>query len=92
MNQTIEEVVETIGIDKIGTYADDGSYVIDLEDSDEYGVIYSKLEKAELEQMDENTLLTIHNASILYDYEGMYQFNLIADFDNGLYKLVVSEM
>ena len=84
---------DIVKIDRAGTYAEDGSYVIDFDTSEDFGVVYSKLDRNdELEYLDENSLLTIHNASLLYKYSDIYQINLIADFDNDEYKIVVNEL
>ena len=89
----IEELLEEIGIDNIGTYGKDGSYIIDIEDDVEFGSIYSTLEDSYLlDSIPENTLLTDHNASIQYQYEDQYLLNLIADFDEDSYKLTVKEI
>ena len=90
----IESFLKDIAsIDRVGTYSEDGSYVIDFDTSDDFGVMYSKLDKNdELEYMDENSLLTVHNASLLYKYRDELQINLIADFDNDEYKIVVNEL
>lgn len=90
----IEELLEEIGIDNIGTYGKDDSYIIDnIEDDVEFGSIYSTLEDSYLlDSIPENTLLTDHNASIQYQYEDQYLLNLIADFDEDSYKLTVKEI
>lgn len=91
---SVEKFLDNIiGIKLVGTYAKDNSYVIDLDTSEDFGVIYSKLDKNdELEYMDTNSLLTSHNASLLYKYNDEYQVNLIADFDGNTYKLVINEI
>ena len=89
----IEELLEEIGIDNIGTYGKDDSYIIDIEDDVEFGSMYSTLEDSYLlDSIPENTLLTDHNASIQYQYEDQYLLNLIADFDEDSYKLTVKEI
>lgn len=89
----IEELLEEIGIDNIGTYGKDDSYIVDIEDDVEFGSIYSTLEGSYLlDPIPENTLLTDHNASIQYQYEDQYLLNLIADFDGDSYKLTVKEI
>lgn len=89
----MERELKELGIDQVGTYAEDGSYVIDIDTSEDFGKIYSTLDSSdELEYMDTNSLLTVHNASLLYKYGEELQINLIADFDNDEYKLVANEL
>jgi hypothetical protein len=89
----MEKLLKDLGITKVGSYSKDGSYVIDLDSSDEFGKIYSLLENSEdLHYMEENNLLTISNASMTYRYGEEYQLQLIADFNYDLYKLVVNEI
>ena len=88
----MKELLSKLGINKTGEYAEDGSYVIEIEDSNKWGVIYSKLDNSDLvELQDESSLLTADEASLIYFSDG-YQLALIADFENELYRLVVSEM
>lgn len=89
----MEKLLKDLGITKAGSYSRDGSYVIDLNSSEEFGKIYSLLENNEdLEYMEENNLLTVSNASMTYRYGEDYQLQLIADFNNDAYKLVVNEI
>ena len=41
-------------------------------------------------ELYDNSLLTVHNANISYLF-GDYQLTLVADFDQELYKLVITE-
>ncbi len=89
----MEKLLKDLGITKAGSYSRDGSYVIDLNSSEEFGKIYSLLENSkDLEYMEENNLLTISNASMTYRYGEDYQLQLIADFNNDAYKLVVNDI
>ena len=89
----MEAFLKEIGINKIGSYSRNHSYVIDLDNSEEFGKIYSILDGNEdLEYMDDNNLLTVTNASMTYRYNNEYQLQLLADFNNDTYKLVVSEL
>jgi len=89
----MEKLLKDLGITKAGSYSRDCSYVIDLNSSEEFGKIYSLLENNEdLEYMEENNLLTVSNASMTYRYGEDYQLQLIADFNNDAYKLVVNEI
>lgn len=88
----MEQVLKELGIDKPGEYGRNNTYVVDIENSDEFGKIYSILDKNDdVEQNEENSLLTLHNASIYYLY-GDYQINLIADFDADEYRMVLADV
>lgn len=90
---SITDILDELGINSRGTYSRDGSYVIDLEDnSNAFGKVYSILDKnAEADDMEENTLLTVDNASMYYRYKG-FMINIIADFRNDHYKVVINEV
>lgn len=90
---SITDILNELEINLKGTYSRDGSYVIDLEDSsDAFGKVYSTLDKnPEVDCMESNSLLTVDNASMYYKYKG-FQINIIADFRNDHYKVVVSEV
>ena len=89
----MENFLKSIGINKVGAYSKNDSYVIDLDDSEEFGKIFSTLDNNdELEYMDENNLLTVSNATMTYRYNDEYQIQLLADFNNDTYKLVVNEL
>lgn len=87
----MDEVLRKLGVVLDGEFTKDGSYVADIYDSDEFGRVYSALEKNdEVEELYDHSLLTIHNTSVSYLY-GDYQITLVADFDQNLYKLTMSE-
>lgn len=90
---SIDELLRKLKIQQRGTYSRDGSYVIDLEDSsDDFGKVYSTLDKnPDVEYMENNSLLTVDNASMYYKYED-YQINIIADFNHNHYKIVIAEV
>ena len=90
---TIKDVLIELGINKNGTYSRDGSFVIDLEeDSNEFGKIYSILDKnPNVEYMESNSLLTIDNSSLYYKYKD-FQINILADFNNDEYKVVIARL
>lgn len=88
----MKELLRQLGINAVGNYTDDGSYVIDIDNSDKWGVYYSKLDNSDLlELQEESSLLTADNASQIY-FSDEYQLALVADFDNEIYKLVISEL
>ena len=77
-----------------GVEGKDNSYILDLNSDIEWGKVYTILDNSPLlYQRDENTLLTQHNSSLIYEYDDTnIIFNLKADFDNEQYSLVISEI
>jgi len=88
----MEKFLSDIGIEQVGHYTNNNSYVIDIEDSDEYGKFYSRFDKSGLvEEDDDASTITLHNSNIIFRSDD-FQFNLIADFDQDTYKLVAREL
>ena len=86
----MEELLKTVGIDAPGEYTEDGNYVVDIVDYDQYGRYFNILEKSELEEVPDTSQLTIHTTNITFANDD-YQITLQADLDEDLYKLVVSQ-
>lgn len=86
----MEELLKKIGITEPGVYTENGAYVVDIPDYNEYGKYFSLLEKSELEEVQDTSQITIHTTNITY-MSDKYQIVLQADLDEDLYKLVVTE-
>lgn len=85
------EFLKSIGIYDSGTTADDGSYVIDIPDSNTYGKYLSRLDHCdELEEDAESSQITSGPSSIQYVGD-VYTVTLLADFEADTYKLVIRE-
>lgn len=90
---SIKEILEELGIEATGSYLEDGSYLINIDNTTEWGKMYSKLENNEdLEQQDELSLLTVDTGNQVFEKPGEYQVVLNADFNGGVYKLIIDEM
>lgn len=88
----MEKFLKELGINQIGHYNSKNNYIIDIEDSEEYGKIYSKLDKSDLlDENDDSSTVTMHNSHIVFESDD-YQFTLIADFENDTYKLVCKDI
>lgn len=89
----METIIRELKINLPGEYTKSNSYTVDISSDAEWGKIYSLLETNDnVEQLEDNTLLTVHNASLLYTYKDVYQLNLKADFDSDVYSLVCSKI
>ena len=89
-----KEFLDSIGISKSGSFGDDGSYIIDLSNSDEYGRMFTILDKSDdLDIMQDNQVITEQGSSLMYEaLNEPYSINLLADFDNDLYQLVITKI
>ena len=83
----MEEFLLDLRIDKPGEYGADGSYIIDIEDSEEYGRYYSKLSNSDLvEEQEDSNILTDSNSSYQFTSED-YTITLTGDLLGDVYKL-----
>ena len=88
----MEKYLKNMGISKVGRYNDKNAYIIDIDNSDEYGKIYSILDKNDdLEEVDEDSKITIQTSTIVFESDE-YKFTLLADFDRDTYKLICVEI
>lgn len=88
----MEDFLKQIGIDEKPVKSANGIYVIDIYDSDQYGRIYSKLDKSDLlDEIPENSQITYDTASIQYEGDD-YSITLMADFENDSYKMTIKEI
>ena len=88
-----QDYIQKLGINKEGTFGDDG-YVINLLDSKEYGKIFSILEKSDqVNILEDNQVITDQGSSLTYEDENEpILLNLLADFENNIYQLVITEI
>lgn len=87
----IEDIIKDLNI-KDGEYSKDGSYVVNLEDSDEFGRVFSRLDRNEdYEELTENSLISLFDTSLIW-LKDNFQINLIADLTQDSYKLVITEI
>ena len=87
----MKEFLRSLGITQQGNTDDDGNYVIDLESDKEFNKIFSILDKSEeLDENDEMSVANIEVSNIMYESDD-FTINLIADFAQNIYKLVIQE-
>lgn len=92
-----KEFLKSIGINNVGYFTKDKAYAIDLDNANKWGDIHSILYKNEdLEEDSSVSSLTMHEAHITYSTyypnDDNFQLNLIADFDEEIYTLVVKKI
>lgn len=88
----MEEFLKQIGITEEGHETTDGNYVVDLEDSNHFNKIFSKLDKSDLvDENEDSSVVNVNITNILYIGEE-YAVNLVADFNEDAYKLVVTPL
>lgn len=88
----MEEFLNSIGIHKDGTYSRSGAYIIDLDDDEDFGRIYTILDKSEeVEELPDNQLITVDEASVSYTNDD-YLLTLTGDFNSGIYRLTCTEL
>ena len=86
----MEELLKSIGINAKGEYTENGAYVVDIKDYNNYGKYFSLLDKSDLEEVQDTSQITLHTTNVTYAND-QYQVVLQADLDEDLYKLVVTE-
>lgn len=87
----MQEFLKQLGIDLELNRTDDGDYSANISDSNEYGRIFSKLDKSNLiEEEQECSTVTFENSNIQY-VNDEYTITLIADFENDTYSLHIRE-
>lgn len=86
----MKEFLKELGIQ--GNPVESGkTLVLDIEGSDNYGRVYSKLDRSDLVEEDsESSNVTLDSSTINFESE-KYLITLIADFNDDKYKLTIKE-
>ena len=88
----MRDFLSQIGINNDGELTSSGNYIVDIEDSDEFNRIFSKLDKSDLvDENEDSSVVNVDVTNILY-FSDKYSLNLIADFKQDIYKLVVTDL
>ena len=97
MSNDIKNMLEKLGIDKPGSYKNH-FYYITLDDSNEYAIVYTKLnEKAvnteypNFGKNTNNTTVKVINYFEMSENDTTYLLFLTADFENNVYTLKIGE-
>lgn len=87
----MEKFLKQLGIDLSLHKNDDNDLSAEIKDSNEYGRIFSKLDRSDLiEEDQECSTVTFENSNIQY-VNDEYTITLIADFENDTYSLHIRE-
>lgn len=94
-NNPIKNILNRLGIEATGKY-DNRFYVIDIENSDDYAKMYTKLSKNAIDTEfptfgtnTSNSTVKVTNYFELEEDNEKYTIFLIADFDNDKYYLKI---
>lgn len=88
----MEEFLRELGIEGNLNRGKNDVYVLDIENSDEYGKIYSRLDRSDLlDEVVDNSQITYDAANIQYESDD-YLISLLADFKNDSYKMTIKEI
>ena len=94
-NSAIQDILNRLEITETGSY-NNGFYVIDIENSDEYAKTYTKLSKNAINTEfptfgtnTNNSTIKITNYFELDENNNTYNIFLIADFDKDKYYLKI---
>lgn len=90
---TIEQLIKQLNIDKVGSYNKDKSYTIELEDSDDFGKLYTILEtNNNIEGSDDENLVTLDDSTLVYYYNDDFKLYLNANWNDDTYNLTIEEI
>ena len=88
----MKDILKKIGITEAGYFSEDNNYIIDFENSNQFNKAFSRLEKSDLvEENEDSSVIDLNVSNVLYVNDD-YSFNLIAEFEQDVYRLVVSEL
>lgn len=87
----MKDFLEEIGITNSGNISDDGCYVIDFKNDIEWSKAYSKLDKSDLvDEEDDSTNITMESSTVQFVGDE-FTITMTADFESDIYKLVCRE-
>ena len=91
---TLDELLAQLRIDKEPVENDNGSYTIDLMDSNEYAKYYSRLDKSDLLFLDDEASQgDVDTSSLQYlTDEEDFVITLLANFESEEYKIIIREL
>lgn len=86
----MKDFLNSLGITLPGHFEGD-NYIIELSDAEEYDKIFSKLDRREdVEEDEDSSIISMDSSSVSFSNE-KFQLLLKANFESDEYQLVVSE-
>lgn len=87
-----EEFLRMLNIRYTGQESEDRGYVVDLPNSDAFGLVYTILDTSdEVEEIDDNQVVTEDGTSLQYQaIDEPFLIALLADWEKDLYQLVIT--
>lgn len=86
----MDKFLKELGIEYPGKMAGE-KYIVELPDSEEYSKVYTLLDNAEGLDMDEDLTLLNENVSEFVFMSDDYDIKLIGNFEEGIYRIIVTE-
>ena len=87
----MDNFLSKLGIDLEGE-RQGNNYIVDIPDSNIFNNIFSLLDISDLvEENDDSSSITLNSSNVEYIGDD-YLLNLIADFSQDIYKLVITEL
>ena len=88
----MKELLSKIGINLEGEMSEDGNYVVDIPSDSEFNKCFSRLDNSDLvEENEDASVVNLEVSNVMYESD-KFTLNLIADYSQNVYKLVVSEI
>ena len=88
----MDELLKELNIPKNGTWNSEGSYVISIKDSNEFGKIFSKLENTDIvDEIEDGSIVSDDVVSVQYTNDD-FLLNLMMDLEQELYQLIITKL
>lgn len=91
---TVKNLLKELGIDLDGVIGTDGTWTGSILEYNDFGKIYSKLEKSDLvEEIPSTSLINLHATDVTYQTtDDKLMIKMIGDLDSDEYKLVIQPL
>lgn len=87
----VDELLSKLNINKEYEKIDNRTYSITIDNSNEFGKIFTKLDNSNIiESLEDSQLVTNEGTSLIYENEE-YLLTLQANFENDIYNLIITD-